>query len=259
MLYLEDMILLNYAVDLSLMALTGRILGERARMGGYLLAALLMSTAGCMVFLPIVVNRLALSIAMTMGAAALAWRIRTLRQALRNWAALFAVSALAGGMAYFFALGSAAHPLLGALPISPAYLAAAAVCIAACAGSVAFGKITTRSLRRWICRVRIVLGGECIEVEALVDTGNQLTEPLSGMPVILLGREQKKLLSDRNVVHIFCQTAMGRGSLPAVLPDSVEIYRDGKWQRASNAFAAVSDREQFAGENALVPACILES
>lgn len=257
--YLEEVLVINFVVDLALMALTGRIMGERPRRLGYCLAALLMSVGACTVFLPWMANRFVLTVVMVGGAAGIAWKWRSWKQWARNAAALLSISALAGGLAFFGAATAQNNPALLRIGLQPGYVAALAVAACAGLGQWAFGRLSTRSVKAWQCTVRIRVDGCVIELDALVDTGNQLSDPISGLPVIILGQDQSALLHDKPLVRIGCKTAAGIGELPAFLPDGIDVCTGGVWRPGMHAYAAISEQNRFAGKQAIVPACILEN
>jgi hypothetical protein len=75
--------------------------------------------------------------------------------------------------------------------------------------------------------VRVWAGGRKIDLDAMLDTGNMLHEPLSGLPVMLVDKAVgAKLMSGRSVEIPF-GTAAGASLVKAVPAERVEVYRGG--------------------------------
>lgn len=77
-----------------------------------------------------------------------------------------------------------------------------------------------------------------VECAALVDTGCLLTEPVTGLPVVIINKKKYPLLADRAVLPVPIHTASGEGMLFAVIPTSVCI--NGTEVSAAVAFADVN-------------------
>lgn len=99
--------------------------------------------------------------------------------------------------------------------------------------------------RRRVCAARVVVHGREISAEALCDSGNTLTDCVSGLPVIIVSERFAELVdgwhgneraaSIEGFVELV--TVSGRASLPLVSVDAVKV--DGK---ECKAYAALSDR-----------------
>ena len=106
------------------------------------------------------------------------------RQTLRAVIAFFSVSAGFGGAVYALGRlsGSGGGTRLFVPAAMPVLLLAFAVCYAAV--SLVFRHSARRSGRR-LRRVRVSLGGREAEFSALCDSGNELTDPLTGRRVLV--------------------------------------------------------------------------
>lgn len=103
------------------------------------------------------------------------------------------------------------------------------------------------------------------EVEALVDTGNKLREPLSGLPVIIVGRRRLHGLLDESCLkapggrlapgfRIVRYGALGgKGEMQCFRPESVCIRRRGRWSDAPDVWIAVYPGDIPSGIEALAP------
>ena len=86
------------------------------------------------------------------------------------------------------------------------------------------------------------VGENQIDVKALCDSGNCLTDDLSGLPVVILSSEAEKTLAvnvDMCEGFIDVKTVSGVGSMPIFRLDSVEVKG-----REFKAYAALS-RETY--------------
>lgn len=99
--------------------------------------------------------------------------------------------------------------------------------------------------RRKVCAARVVVHGRELAAEALCDSGNTLTDCVSGLPVIIVSEHFASLVSgwhgEERAANIegFVElvTVSGRASLPIVSVDSVKV--DGK---ECKAYAALADK-----------------
>ncbi len=92
--------------------------------------------------------------------------------------------------------------------------------------------------------------------EALIDTGNRLREPVSGLPVMIA---EERLLVDvlpadgRGLRHIPFGGLGGCGFLEAFRPQEVRFQRDERWQEAPGVWLAVYRGRMSGRVHALAP------
>lgn len=101
---------------------------------------------------------------------------------------------------------------------------------------------TVRS--RHLYQVELQFGEKKQTVTAFLDTGNHLTEPVSGKPVsILWGGAAEELLAESEGVFCIPFHSVGRenGILPAVRADRMEIQMDGWRQIVERPYIAISE------------------
>lgn len=112
-----------------------------------------------------------------------------------------------------------------------------------------------RTPPREIFQLTIEKGGRKIPLKALADSGNRLTEPFSGLPVVvvtaravwpLLSEEEKKVVSEQNlssavpgVRWVLCRSVADSCLLPAFLPDTLSVRWEGR-ETPVGAYFAVS-------------------
>ena len=114
-------------------------------------------------------------------------------------------------------------------------------------------------------RLRIATRMGYAEVEALIDTGNRLHEPLSGLPVLIIGKRSLKGLLDDSCLErtggrlapgfrIVRYGALGgSGEMDCFRPESVCIWRNGEWKETGDLWIAIYPGEIPSGVEALAP------
>ena len=282
--YVDLYFLINVSMDFLCLLITGRLLHQRQsplRMllaaglgGGYAVGALLLSGGG--------VSGFAADLLAAVGICAVAFlhRREGLWRLLRTSLIFALISMALGGIM------TALYSLLNRLnlPLEVLDTDTLSVWIFGLLALVA-GALTARG-GRWMgmsqkaeaVRLSVVLFGTRVELCAMVDTGNLLTDPISGRGVIvaersriahalppLLGGDRmpgegeicELLRTDRSAASrirlIPTKTATGEGMMVAILPDSITVYERGKRYSADYliGIAALGTRaETF---DALVP------
>ncbi len=181
--YIDELFLLNALVDYLLLLCAARIAGEPLRRGRFALAAALGGGYAAAVYLPGLgflgepLCKVAASAAMTLAAFGSSRRL--LRAGLVFW-----------GTSLAFGGGVLALQLMSGAPVVPDWKAvalAAAVCYAFL--SLLFRR-TARHTGRELAAAEVELGGRRCRLTALVDTGNTLTDPATGRPVLVAEGER---------------------------------------------------------------------
>ena len=246
-LYIDALFFLNLLADYLLCLSAGRVCGLVLRRKRYLLAALLGAVYAVAVYLPglgfLASPPLRLAAGILMGLAAFGAE----RRPLRCTAVLLAVSAAFGGA--LWALSLAAGGSGGFIPLSGRMLLLAfALCYA---GLRLLFRLRGKVGERRLVSVSVGFLGRESRFTAMLDTGNGLTDPLSGERVLvacphaLRGclREHTELFAAlppvellevcaeipelRGKLRLLTYTALGGGGLlPVFRPDSLLI--DGK-------------------------------
>lgn len=121
-----------------------------------------------------------------------------------------------------------------------------------------------------ICEVRQVelrVGTQCILLPAMLDSGNLLTDPITGLPVLVVPLRAARTLFPyvQDISDIKClplgfrllsvRTAAGSALLPMFRPDECKLYLDGK-TCVAELLVAVTGAE-YRGVQALVPMAAL--
>ncbi len=258
--YLEQVLGLNLAVNLLVLYLAGRLAGERARPGRYLLSAGLGGLYAAATLLPpcVVLTALPAKVLLSAVLALVAWRPRSLRGYCKGWASLVGVTALGGGAAL-----AAGLVLAGASPVGEAALGQNALLLTVL-GAAAMVVFSAGAIRRRggvgpRCDVRLWLDGRPCRLWAFVDTGNLLREPLTGLPVVIADpRLARRLLAGHPTIALSFGTVGGQSSLPAVLADRVEVRRAGRWRNSGAMYVAQGGAPLHCGVDVLLPGAALE-
>lgn len=116
------------------------------------------------------------------------------------------------------------------------------------AGLILTGTVLSVRRRRmlsWEVTVLVSLKGRSVSFRALIDTGNRLREPVSGLPVLIAAAELlDPLLTHQPMSKLSCRKIPfgalgGRGTLQCFRPDHVLIRRGDRFIRAPEVWIAV--------------------
>jgi len=107
------------------------------------------------------------------------------------------------------------------------------------------------------CRVSVKLGEKNCSLEALIDTGNSLYEPFSGIPVIVCSLQAVRDILEPDIICAIhtgdwgqaaakrirvvpYATMGGKGTLPALQVDELIIQQQGELYKAELCYMAIS-------------------
>ena len=248
--------LLNFLWDALLMALAARSLGFW-RLRPVLVSAALGATLACLSgrlsWAVAALAPLLMSLAASLRLAA-PWRQAAsgIRRAPALALRFLLASALAGG------ISSLIQRILGGWSLS-SLGASMALC------AVSMGLVLRRQaapVPPETLRLRLLWRRRAVEFPALVDTGNRLREPLSGLPVLVA---EEGLL--RPLLPPGCDPAAlprgfrlvgyggvgGSGRMPCFRPDRIQALRRGAWRDAPDAWVALYPGKLPGRARALAP------
>ena len=193
--YLDEVFLLNFVVDYLLLLSAGRLAGEVLRRGRLALGAALGAAYAGAVFLPglgFLVHPLC---KVGAGVLTVLAGYGGSRRLLRVCLVFFAVSAsFGGGILALQLLGNRSLTLANGVLSSPLDLKLVLLSAAGCYGLITllFQRAARHSPRRELAPAVVELGGRRAVLTALVDTGNTLTDPATGRPVLVAEGEKVK-------------------------------------------------------------------
>lgn len=149
---------------------------------------------------------------------------------------------------------------------SPLALPGALLLALACAALSAAPRVILRAADVPPCAaVDIRFRGKQLSLTALIDTGNLLRDPVTGLPVIVIsGCAARRLLPGTKDVSILpgvrlmsVRTISGTALMPLLRPDRVGILLGGLWQETEALIGLSPDG--YEGFQALVPGCLVRT
>lgn len=229
-LYIDVLFLENLLLDYLLLGLLSALLRcstTRLRRG---LAAALGSVGVCLLYLfslnGTLVGSLFLYVGLSTAMVRLGLSIRGGRPLVRSVALLYVCSLLLGGI-FQWLQTRIRVPVYSFLFFSMASFGLLTLCMR--------GLMQVRLRRQTLYRVILTFRGKNLELKGLLDTGNQLRDPLLGGPVSLMTKETVKELAGDEEIRFhpvpYHSVGRARGLLPVFAADSMEIYLSGGEQR----------------------------
>lgn len=270
--YVEAVIIENFAVDALMLVLAHRLSGVRWRWWGALIGgACGAAFAVAMPFikmpdLPLAVLKLAVG-GLIVGVSA---RFKGVRQYLASLAFFLALTFASGGaliaLAYVTNLDSCAIKGTNcALTASPLWQIACGVGGAALAYT-AFRTVLSgrrRALIRGFCRrVALFEGAESAYLDGLVDTGNTLYDTRTLKPICIISPAvadrlyRTGVISYRGLRYVRCATVSGEGKIAVFEIDRLVIYSGEERHIIDNAIMGVSPKE-LSGAEVIVHAALV--
>ncbi len=245
--YVDVLLAINFLVDYLLLISTQLLCRRKVQRGPIVWASLLGAISSLSIFLPqgsaLIqgVEKLLISGLMML----LADKWQGLRRFLAGWGMFFAVSFFFGGAMLALRMSIGEGWMLCAngvlyFHIPPMVLV----------GNIALGfglvqlyerLFSDKQPKELFCHVELQLLGEKLCCRALLDSGNQLKEPFSGWPVILLERSlfPGKIPPER-LRMIPCKTIGGQKLLQGAKGDVLQLL-DGEKLQAEQFYVALSD------------------
>lgn len=147
------------------------------------------------------------------------------RNVVRSAAVLIGTSALTAGLVTLLSSFGEDPKYSGKLGESPAFL----ILSAAGAAAILIMRLFRTHPKMDGCRVTLQIGSNTYRFPAAVDSGNTLTEPFSGIPVMLVSKKLGERIFKENPREtvkyrlIPTKTATGSATLEGLIPDSVTV------------------------------------
>lgn len=187
--YIDSIFLLNMVMDLYLLALTAKVLGKTATYTGIFAGSAAGAAGYCIVLclprIPYMLKVLLGMVPIGMLMIKITCKTKGFRELLQGLGYLYFFSFLLGGFIIFLKgrSGILAEHENSIFALAGLGFAGFAICSRAIAAY-------QRKKRDHFCRVSIPGDKGTLTVEALIDTGNGLVEPVSKKPVAILEAEQ---------------------------------------------------------------------
>lgn len=238
-LYVDSMFLVNFVMNLYILLLVDRSTLRTARPGRLLLAAAM--GAGCyllmfLLSLPVPL-KLLLGAAGAVGMLPVAFPVKGLRNLLRLMEKMLVFSFCMGGALLF---------LLRGIPMKEGTLTGIFGILLA--GGLLFlflGRLRLGAgQENCSCRVTLIRGERRVTAWALIDSGNSLTEPISGKPVCVVDEEIFRELWEEGgeIYRAIPYHSIGKekGILKGYLLPELQIEIDGMKKKLRKIYIAVS-------------------
>lgn len=256
--YVDILLALNWWIDFLLLLGVRRAMGGGARSWRLAVGALAGAVSCLALFLPPMAVWLTLGVRLLAAAlmVVVAFRFRSWRDFWRRVLLLFALSAgLAGlcGALYFFVAPQGFYVFNGVVYYSVPPLLLVVLTVV-CYGILWLAEqlLRRRAPKEHLFRVRLTHDGRSITFPCLYDSGNHLTEPFSGHPVMVVERgvaeellpvppSVEDLPADGGWRLIPYDTLGGGGLLPAFSTVSATVLLRGEAHPLPPCYVAVCD------------------
>lgn len=260
--YGDVLVAINFVINLAVLSLTQRLTGVVARRWRRYLGAFVGGLCAFAIFLPLhgLWWELLLRLGSTAAVMFTVYGGQKLSTLLRVSAVFFSVGFLLAGflLAAWFVLPERVFAIRNGIfymNITPLVLLGCVAC--AYLFVLVFDRIFDRGQPRqcvWQCS--ITRRGHTVRIPLFLDTGNQLLEPFSGLPVMVVGlRQAQPLLSPEEyqavlggnqippgMRPVFYSGLGSQGLLYAVRPEHVVLWRE-KQAQPGEGYLAVSPQE----------------
>ncbi|ARP49942.1 hypothetical protein B6259_02995 [Ruminococcaceae bacterium CPB6] len=263
--YVDVLLAVNLFIDYFLLLLTAKFLHISVRRYRLLLGALIGSGGSLMILLPPLAPaeelllRLGLSLPITLAAFGFGGFAAFFRRVLTFFLFSFALAGILLAVWYFVAPGGLfvknsviyfyVPPLLLIVLTLISYFILRLVQRAAGRGP----------LRHTVCQVHAKLGGREVSFSARIDTGSALTEPFSGLPVIVAEEQVLLPLPDDPPRAVPYTSVGGEGLLRAWrAEDCTLVFPEGGFCRAECYIACTKGKLAGGEYQALVPPSLLQ-
>ena len=252
--YIDEVFAVNTVMDILVLAAAGRLLGYKSGRLRLLAAAALGGLWSCVsIFLSwnALFGALITYLGVSGFMARIAYPIKRPGEMLRAVGCIYLASVILAGVM----LAIRETPALGgAMDAGPPLLFWVFMAAGGAAGLFGFSQAAVRALRarlrrRDICRVILRKGEASEAVSGLIDTGNRLIDPATGCLVHVAEAEVMEKLCPRvqGVIFVPYQSVGGKGMLPAVFIDEMEVRQGEEIWRAIHPLIAVSRQPLSSG------------
>lgn len=260
--YIDVLIGVNVYINYLLLILTARLAGCRQVRTRIVLGAVFGALSSCAILLEIPSNVISVAIKVITAAVMtlISFEIKNRKDFLKTVSILTAVTfAFAGAMIGIQNVMStdniAVSNYFVYLDISPLYLIfITLVCYVLL--SVCSKLLARKTQQNSACRVTIGNEGKSITLDAVLDTGNTLTEPFSGLPVVvvneksifhILPNEIKGFTPEdpkpsKNIRLIPYTSVGGTGLLKGFMPEYITVEKGTTQTKTKNVYIAVMEK-----------------
>jgi len=232
-LYIDVLFLVNYLMDYILLLIARKILKCTATHGNICLGALIGALLTCIVvalpipyaFIKHVLFHGFINIVMII----IGLRTRGIQKCIKAFSVLYISGFLLGGIFEFIS-----QYLKGYIEVGSLFLVIAIACYYIATGILS---LLMKLLRfgNYYCQVLLILGDNQCKTQAIVDTGNHLTDHLTGKAVSVIGRDTAEKLLKNSIpdkIRFVPYHTIGKkhGVIPVITLDKMCIEgEDNEW------------------------------
>lgn len=247
-LYIDIFFLENFIMDFFVLTIIKKAMNSSVRyrklIGGAFLGAFLSCLVICLP-VSITVKLLLLHLAVNIGMVMIGFGIRSLKELLQALVFLYIFSFLFGGVIGWIKSNLNIYYRIGSL-----FLAIAAVSYFMIRKILnvleEFFKIPEK-----YCDVTLTLGKQNVKVHALIDSGNNLFDHISGKPVHIISAKAMKKLTNENEISMlryipYCTIHEEKGVLPVMKIDKMCIHQKSE-QEIAFPLIGIAAHEKFSG------------
>lgn len=252
--YIDSFIIFNFLMDYFSLFLTSRILRLSTTVGRISASSVL----GCLyAALSVLYSRpfwIIYTVAMPFLLVLVAFRFRLCRVYIKATALFWCISLLSGGI-----VGAAVNLIS---QVDDSYRINGLLIIAGAFICQLFAKLMNKSIRQKLscvsCSISFEYCGNVFKLNAIVDSGNFATEPVTGLPVIFASRQSLISLSDSQLnLSVSAGGMQQKRIFRAFRPNGIVCFSAGK-KRLADAVIAVDDiSTDYNGADAIVPLSII--
>ncbi len=94
-------------------------------------------------------------------------------------------------------------------------------------------------------RMKLVFDGKTVILEAFLDTGNMLVEPISKAPVIIVSQKYGRNADMEGRVPVYAKTAAGSRILYTVKADEAWMFGKREWHMVGDVMIGFSETSEF--------------
>ncbi len=230
--FLDELILENFIVNFFLISITGKLLKIKVHSKNIAIAALIGSLMVLTLIYPslYILNNILLKIVVALLMTFLSFRPSNIINALKQWFVFMLSTLLLAGLCFFIEFNTLSGGVLEAYGIRFTYKKfIIAIIILYLFMDRIFTYIMDRKiLNRYIYDVVIGIKGNERSFKALLDTGSELREPVTNLPVIIVDRDVigDYMPSEEECYYIPYKVINGTGKLRAFRPNKIIILKE---------------------------------
>ena len=235
--YIDIVLLINFISNFFLLYITSQIVKMKLKMKSYCLGAAVGSLYVIVLFYPSLswLTTLPFKLLSAFVIVAITFRRKELLFLIKSTVIYILTSFLLAGVCLWMDINSKPFSILG-YKIDCTYkeLMLALMIIYIVTHRIVTFVMDRMDLSSLIYDVKIITKGSNLDIKAFLDTGNELREPVTNLPVMVVDRNSLRNIDSENYDKLLIpyEVISGRGgNLQGFKPEYIEIKRKGKAER----------------------------